>query len=105
MEVNNCSAALVSKWTSRLRLLAAVVVFCEHRLLTAAASVVINATDSTQSVQPVPLISVSLHDDQRDYLPRLLRSIDYVVNRVIIQIGNEDAVLDQCRVEFKPHER
>ena len=44
-------------------------------------------------VRPIPLISVSLHEDRTDYLPRLLRSIDYDVNRIVIQVGNDDATV------------
>ena len=44
-------------------------------------------------VRPIPLLSVSLHEDRTDYLPRLLRSIDYDVNRIVIQVGNEDATV------------
>lgn len=38
----------------------------------------------------VPLISVSLNVDGNNYLPRLLQSIDYPVDRVVIQVGNSD---------------
>lgn len=41
--------------------------------------------------QPVPLISVSLNTDPKNYLSRLLRSIDYPVNFIQIQIGNTDS--------------
>ena len=44
-------------------------------------------------VRPIPLLYVSLHEDRTDYLPRLLRSIDYDVNRIVIQVGNEDATV------------
>ena len=41
----------------------------------------------------VPLISVSLNVDTKNYLPRLLQSIDYPVEKVIIQVGNADPIV------------
>ena len=41
----------------------------------------------------VPLISVSLNVDAKNYLPRLLQSIDYPVGKVIIQVGNADPLV------------
>ena len=51
--------------------------------------------DSTKNtISPsIPLLSVSLHNDPHNYLPRLLRSIDHDVNQIIIQVGNEDATV------------
>ena len=66
-------------------------------LLTAALLAISDSAVSTNASHPyaqtIPLLSVSLHEDQTDYLPRLLRSIDYDVNRIVIQIGNEDTTV------------
>ena len=49
---------------------------------------------------PVPLISVSLNVDSKNYLPRLLRSIDHPVDRVVVQVGNsESAVVADVRAK------
>jgi GT2 family glycosyltransferase len=41
----------------------------------------------------IPLLSISLNDDSRNFLGRLIRSIDYPINEVYIQIGNEDPLI------------
>lgn len=46
---------------------------------------------SIQRIRPIPLLSVSLTTDSKQYLPRLLSSIDYPVSRINILIGNSDA--------------
>jgi len=49
---------------------------------------------------PVPLISVSINVDSKAYLPRLLRSIDHPVGRVVVQVGNSDpAVIADVRAK------
>ena len=44
-----------------------------------------------QRVTPVPMIAVTLNEDRRKYLNRLLKSIDYPVDLVLITIGNSNA--------------
>jgi hypothetical protein len=41
----------------------------------------------------VPIISVSMNVDPKSYTQRLLRSIDYPVGLVVVQIGNADAAV------------
>jgi hypothetical protein len=43
----------------------------------------------------VPLLSVSMNADTYNYLPRLLCSIDYPIDNIIIQIGNNNSTLRQ----------
>jgi hypothetical protein len=45
---------------------------------------------------PVPVLSVSLTEDHKGYLLRLLASIDYPVSRILVQIGNPDAAVDRA---------
>jgi hypothetical protein len=42
---------------------------------------------------PIPLLSVSLNADSRNYLARLLDSIDYPVRSIIVQIGNDNSTI------------
>jgi hypothetical protein len=42
---------------------------------------------------PIPLVSVSLNADSRNYLARLLDSIDYPVRSIIVQIGNDNSTI------------
>lgn len=42
---------------------------------------------------PIPLLSVSLNADSKNYLARLLDSIDYPVRSIIVQIGNDDSTV------------
>jgi hypothetical protein len=42
---------------------------------------------------PIPLLSVSLNADSKNYLARLLDSIDYPVRSIIVQIGNDNSTL------------
>ena len=44
---------------------------------------------------PVPLITVTLNEDRRRYLLRLLKSIDYPVDLVLIKIGSSNATAVQ----------
>jgi GT2 family glycosyltransferase len=48
---------------------------------------------------PIPMISVSLNMDKHRYLPRLLKSIDYPVDMICIQIGNSDPLIVQQIIE------
>jgi hypothetical protein len=41
----------------------------------------------------IPIISISLNVDRKGYLSRLIKSIDYPVDRVLIQIGNHDSTV------------
>lgn len=45
------------------------------------------------SPRSIPLLSVSLNLDRRGYMARLIRSIDYPIDRVIVQIGNADPTI------------
>lgn len=51
------------------------------------------------SVTPIPLLSVSLNADAKNYLPRLLLSIDYPVRSIIIQIGNSDESIREGMIQ------
>lgn len=42
---------------------------------------------------PIPILSTSLNMDNHNYLPRLLRSIDYPVSKIIVQIGNANETI------------
>lgn len=42
---------------------------------------------------PIPLLSVSLTTDSKNYLARLLDSIDYPVRSIIVQIGNNNRTI------------
>ena len=46
--------------------------------------------DRGHRVHPIPALSVSLTVDPLNYLARLLMSIDYPINRILIQVGNAD---------------
>jgi GT2 family glycosyltransferase len=46
-------------------------------------------------VAPVPMIAVTLNEDRRKYLLRLLKSIDYPVDLVLVTIGNSNATAVQ----------
>jgi hypothetical protein len=57
----------------------------------------IDATDKAGAkfALSVPLLSVSMNADTYNYLPRLLCSIDYPIDKIIIQIGNSNSTLRQ----------
>lgn len=42
---------------------------------------------------PIPLLSVSLNTDSKNYLARLLDSVDYPVRSIIVQIGNNNRTI------------
>lgn len=47
----------------------------------------------TGEINAIPLLSISLNDDSRNFLGRLIRSIDYPIDEVCIQIGNADPLI------------
>ena len=54
---------------------------------------------TTTTNKSVPVLSISLHLDPRGYLPRLVRSIDFPVERLLIQIGNNDSSMVKTLVD------
>ena len=44
-----------------------------------------------RGVKPVPMLAVTLNEDRRKYLIRLLKSIDYPIDLILITIGNNNA--------------
>lgn len=54
---------------------------------------------------PIPLISVSMNTDVRNYTIRMIKSIDYPVNHLVIQVGNSDkSIVDKIVRGLKEHE-
>jgi len=49
-------------------------------------------TSRRPSIHAIPVLSVSLTVDPMNYLPRMLASIDYPIDRILIKIGNADPV-------------
>jgi hypothetical protein len=45
---------------------------------------------SSQNNNSIPIISVSLHFDPKDYITRLINSIDHPVDKLLIQVGNSN---------------
>jgi hypothetical protein len=48
---------------------------------------------ATETTTNVPLISVALSSDPLRYLPRLLLSIDYDVDEILVHVGNDDPTI------------
>jgi len=47
-------------------------------------------SDSVHRSTAVPVISVSMNTDPKNYVPRLIRSIDHEVGLFVLQVGNKD---------------